>query len=281
MAIEPNRTSTSAASDRETAPDAPSGGLLEARNIHFRVQKRDVLRGINLVLGPGEIVALLGANGVGKTTLLRVLLGLAAPASGEILIDGATLASLSRREIARRLAYVPQVHLTPFPYTVREVVTMGRLPQKGVLSSPSEHDREVVRRVLDQLKIGHLSDRVYSEISGGERQLALIARALAQEAPILILDEPMANLDFGYQAILGRHLRELADRGYTILMSGHDPQFAYHASSRIALLIEGRLEHDGPPPEILTPATMRKLYGIEVESVTLPGGRTAFFPVGQ
>jgi iron complex transport system ATP-binding protein len=242
------------------------------------VQKRDILKGISFTIGPGEIVSLLGANGAGKTTLLRVLLGLATPASGEILINGGMLASLSRREVAKHLAYVPQVHLTPFPYTVHQVVTMGRLPQKGLLSSPSDHDREVVGRVLDQLKIGHLADRIYSEISGGERQLTLIARALAQEASILILDEPMANLDYGYQATLGQHLKKLADAGYAILMSGHDPQFAYHASSRIALLIDGRIEHDGPPSEVLTPAAMRSLYGIEVESITFSGGRMAFFP---
>jgi iron complex transport system ATP-binding protein len=176
-----------------------------------------------------------------------------------------------------RVAYVPQVHMTPFPYTVREVVTMGRLPRKSLLSSPSELDRDVVRGVLEKLKILHLADRVYSEISGGERQLALIARALAQEAPTLILDEPLANLDFGYQVVLAQRLKDLARDGHAILMTGHDPQFAYQASSRVALLVDGRLEQDGPPQQILTSVAIRRLYGIDVECIPLAGGRVAFF----
>lgn len=266
---------------REITSGTPLGGHLEARDIHFQFNKREVLRGVSLVLEPGEVVSLLGANGAGKTTLLRLLLGLAPPAQGEILIGGTPLASLSHRQIALRVAYVPQVHTTPFPYTVREVVTMGRMPKGSLLSSPSELDHDVVRTVLEKLEIWHLVDRIYSGISGGERQLVLIARALAQEAPTLILDEPLANLDFGYQVIVAQHLKALAKDGHTILMTGHDPQFAYHASSRIALLIDGRLEQDGPPQQVLTNITMRRLYGIDVECVSLSEGRVAFFPRGQ
>jgi len=263
---------------RDIPFEAPSGGRLEACDLHFRFEKRAVLKGVNLVLMPGEVVSLLGANGAGKTTLLRVLLGLASPAQGGILIGGRPIASLSRREIATHVAYVPQVHMTPFPYTVREVVTMGRLPRSSLLSSPSKIDHDVVERVLEKLKISHLANRVYSEISGGERQLALIARALAQEASTLILDEPLANLDFGYQGILARYLEDLAKEGQTILMTGHDPQFAYHASNRVALLVDGRLEEDGPPHQVLNGTRLRSLYGVDVECVPLSGDRVAFFP---
>ena len=263
---------------REMPSEGSSGGRLEARDLHFRFDQRDILRGASLALGPGEVVSLLGANGAGKTTLLRLLLGLASAARGEVFVGGSPLASLSSRQVATRVAYVPQVHTTPFPYTVREVVTMGRLPRNGLLSGPSRLDRDVVQRVLDKLDISHLSHRIYSEISGGERQLALIARALAQEAPTLILDEPFANLDFGYQTVVARHLKDLAKEGHTILMTGHDPQFAYQASSRIALLIDGRVEQDGPPQQVLTSVAIRKLYGIDVECVSLAGGRVAFFP---
>ncbi len=265
---------------RNVSSGTPLGGHLEARDLRFQFDKRDVLRGVNLVIEPGEVVSLLGANGAGKTTLLRLLLGLASPLQGEVLIGGTPLASLSRRQIAMRVAYVPQVHMTPFPYTVREVVTMGRLPKGSLLSSPSELDHGVVRTVLEKLDIWHLVDRIYSGISGGERQLVLIARALAQEAPMLILDEPLANLDFGYQAVLAQHLKGLAKDGHTILMTGHDPQFAYHTSSRVALLIDGRLEQDGPPQKVLTSATMQRLYGIEVERVSLSENRVVFFPRG-
>lgn len=263
---------------REISSEAPLSVRLEARDLHFRFEKRDILKGVNLVLGPGEVVSLLGANGAGKTTLLRLLLGLTSPAQGEVLVGRMPLASLSHRQIATRVAYVPQVHTAPFPYTVREVVTMGRLPRKSLLISPSEIDHDVVGRVLEKLEISHLADRVYSEISGGERQLALIARALAQEAPTLILDEPLANLDFGYQSVVARHLKQLAKDGYSVLMTGHDPQFAYQASSRVALLIEGRLEQVGPPSEVLNVESLRRLYGIDVECVPLSGDRVAFFP---
>jgi iron complex transport system ATP-binding protein len=263
---------------REMPSDDTSGHRLEARGLRFRFDDRDILKGVSLVLGRGEIVSLLGANGAGKTTLLRLLLGLVSPTQGEIFIGGLPLASLSSKQVATRVAYVPQVHLTPFPYTVCEVVTMGRLPRNGLLSSPSQRDGDVVQRVLEKLGILHLSHRSYSEISGGERQLALIARALAQEAPTLILDEPFANLDFGYQTIVARHLKDLAEEGHTILMTGHDPQFACQVSSRIAVLAGGRVEQDGPPLQVLTSATMRTLYGIEVECVQFGEGRVAFFP---
>lgn len=262
----------------EVSSGTPLGGHLEARDLHFQFDKRDVLRGVNLILEPGEVVSLLGANGAGKTTLLRLLLGLASPARGEVLIGGTPLASLSRRQIAMRVAYVPQVHMTPFPYTVREVVTMGRLPKRSLLSSPTDRDRDVVRTALEKLRIWNLADRVYSGISGGERQLVLIARALAQEVATLILDEPLANLDFGYQAVLTQHLKGLAKAGHTILMTGHDPQFAYHASSRIALLIDGRLEQEGHPRQVLDSASLRRLYGIDVECISLSENRVAFFP---
>jgi iron complex transport system ATP-binding protein len=139
----------------------------------------------------------------------------------------------------------------------------------------------VVAAVLERLAIGHLADRVYTEISGGERQLTLIARALAQEAQILVMDEPMASLDFGYQTALTQHLQTLAAEGRAIILSTHDPQFASEVSGRVALLIEGRIEADGVPHDVLTPAAIRRLYGVEVESVALPRGRMAFFPVGD
>jgi len=263
---------------RDLQSDASPRGRIDARDLHFNFHHREILKGVSLALEPGEVVSLLGANGAGKTTLLRLLLGLASPTQGQVFVGGSLLASLSSRQIATRVAYVPQVHMTPFPFTVRDVVTMGRLPQSGFLGSPSRTDRDVVQRVIEKLDISRLADRIYTEISGGERQLALIARALAQEAPTLILDEPFANLDFGYQTIVARHLKGLAREGHTILMTGHDPQFAFQASSRIALLVDGRVDKAGPPAQVLDSEAMRKLYGIDVDCVSLAEGRVAFFP---
>ena len=263
---------------REAGSEVSSAGRVEARDVHFCFDKREILKGVSLVLERGEVVSLLGANGAGKTTLLRLLLGLVAPTQGEVFVGNLRLASLTSRQIATRIAYVPQVHTTPFPYTVREVVLMGRLPKRSLLSSPREVDHAAVQTALDKLEIRHLADRVYSGISGGERQLVLIARALAQEASTLILDEPLSNLDFGYQIKIARHLKDLAKDGHSVLITCHDPQFAYQASSRVALLINGRLAQEGRPHQILNSASLRSLYGIDVECVSLSKDRAAFFP---
>ncbi|MBT3071260.1 ABC transporter ATP-binding protein [Rhodomicrobium sp. Az07] len=253
--------------------------LLEARDVCFRYAGREVLKRASLGIGAGEIVSLLGANGAGKSTLLRVVLGLAVPSAGEVLTEAVPLQRLSRREIAKRIAYVPQVHAAPFPYTVRDVVLMGRLPDSGAFRSASARDREMVAEVLDRIGIAFLADRVYTEISGGERQLTLIARALAQEPRVLVLDEPMSGLDYGYQAIVADRLRDLAADGRAILMSTHDPHFAMEISSRIALLERGRIEADGTPRHILTVEAIRELYHVDVECFDLPNGHRTFVRV--
>jgi iron complex transport system ATP-binding protein len=255
-----------------------AGVRLEGRELHFSYRKRPILRGASIAAGAGEIVSLLGANGAGKSTLLKLLLGFLRPAGGDVALDGAPLLSLTRRAIARRLAYVPQVHVTPFPYTVREVVTLGRLPCAGMFRTPSVRDREAVDAVLERLGITHLAERPYTEASGGERQLTLIGRALAQEARILVLDEPMTGLDYGYQIALSQRLRDLAGGGCAVILSTHDPQFALQTSTRIALLMSGRIQADGAPGLVLTREAVRQLYGVDVDRFTLPNGANVFHP---
>jgi iron complex transport system ATP-binding protein len=267
-----------AENERQGADDAQP--RIDGHGIHFSYRGRPVLSGATLGAGAGEIVSLLGANGAGKSTLLRILLGLLRPDRGEILLDGTPLTSLTRRKIARSLAYVPQVHVSPFPYTVREVIMLGRLAVSGLFNQPSARDSEIVAGVLNRLGMEHAADRSYTEVSGGERQLTLIGRALAQESKVLVMDEPMASLDFGYRTALARHLRELGADGRAIIISTHDPHFAMHVSTRVALLAAGRIEADGPPEETLTAAAIRRLYGVEVESFALPSGHQAFFPAG-
>ncbi|QWT45467.1 ABC transporter ATP-binding protein [Azospira inquinata] len=263
------------------APIPASSGL-QAYRLHYAWRGTPVLRGVNLALAPGEVVSLLGANGAGKSTLLRLLLSLLSPLSGLVTLGDRPLASFRRRELARHIAYVPQVHVTPFPYRVEEVVLMGRLPANGLLGSTSgPEDRERAARVLERLGILALKDRAYTEISGGERQLTLIARALIQEAPILVLDEPVNGLDYGHQMSLLDHLQSLAAEGYAILKTTHHPEHALLASTRVVLLEEGRIAADGRPNEVVTPASIRRLYGVQVAVFHSPLGHTAFYPLSS
>ncbi|MFC3609209.1 ABC transporter ATP-binding protein [Stutzerimonas tarimensis] len=255
-------------------------GVLRGHGLLLRRAQRRILDGVDLALAPGEILALLGANGAGKTTLLRCLLGLLRPHGGTVSLDGTPLATLSRRALARRIAYVPQAHVAPFPYSVREVVGLGRLPHHGPFAAPGAADREAVEAAIAQLGIGALAGRPYTELSGGERQLTLIARALAQGAGILIMDEPVSGLDFGHQMRLLGCLERLAADGYGILKTTHHPDHALACASRVALLQEGRIVADGTPTEVLTADAIRRLYRVEVEILRSPAGRSAFVPAG-
>ncbi|THF63955.1 ABC transporter ATP-binding protein [Pseudothauera nasutitermitis] len=255
---------------------------IAARDIHFAYHGRPVLAGASLALAAGERVCLLGANGAGKSTLLRILLGLQRPDRGSVTVDGTALAGWHRRQLARRVAYVPQVHVAPFPYTVRQVALMGRLPATGLLKAPGAADRACVGDILEHLGIAHLAERAYTEISGGERQLTLIARALAQEALLLVMDEPLAGLDYGNQVRLLERLEGLTGEGYGVLMTTHDPNQPLTGSQRVALLIDGRIAADGHPHEVLTPEAIHRLYGVRVELLhTADGRRLAFRPAGR
>lgn len=250
---------------------------LVAADLAFAWREQPVLRGIDLALATGEVVALLGANGAGKSTLLRLLLGLLAPQAGQVSLDGKPLAAWRRRALARHLAYVPQVHATPFPYLVRDIALLGRLPAGGLFAGPSSEDHAIVDGVLAQLGISHLAARPYTEISGGERQLALIARALAQGARLLILDEPATGLDYGHQLRLLERLRRLADDGYGVLMSTHHPEHALIAARRALLLHDGRIEAAGPPREVITAASIGRLYGVPVLGIHARDGSIVAF----
>jgi len=250
---------------------------LKATDLHFSYNGREVLAGVDLHLNYGEILSLLGPNGAGKSTLLRLLLGLSSPHGGRVTLDEQPLSALPRRVTAQKLAYVPQIHVTPFPYRVRDVVMMGRLPITGLGQAPGQRDRERVEAALDLLGIAHLADRPYTEISGGERQITLIGRALVQEARLLILDEPATGLDYGNAHRMLALMEKLAASGYGILMTTHHPDHAMAISSRIAVLDQGRIRFNGSPAEIFTPELIWELYGVAVEIVPCGPGRIAMF----
>ena len=251
---------------------------LEARRLAFGYPGRPVGRDVSLGVGPGEVLCLLGPNGSGKTTLFRTLLGLIPAYGGEVLLGGEPLASLSRVEVARRIAYVPQGHIPPFPFDVLEVVLMGRTARLGPFSQPGDGDRRAAVQALETLGIGELAGADYTRLSGGQRQLVLVARALAQEAPLLVMDEPTASLDFSNQAVVLKELGRLAHSGLGIVLSTHDPDHALAMGTRVALLKDGRLVADGPPSEVLTGEHLSQVYGIPVGVEHLPSGRAVCVP---
>lgn len=252
--------------------------MLELRSLAFGFPGRVVGRDVSFSLASGEVLCVLGPNGCGKTTLFRTLLGLLASHGGEVLLGGKPLQSLRRADIARQAGYVPQGHSAYFAFSLRDFVLMGRTARLGAFSTPGKRDREVAARALDSLGIAHLADKAVTEISGGERQLALIARALAQEPGLLVMDEPTANLDFGNQVRVMERVVALAGSGIAVLFSSHNPDHAYLAARRVLLLAEGRALALGTPREILRPETLERLYGIRAEVVELTGGRHACLP---
>ncbi len=246
--------------------------MLELRDLAFGYGTSRVGGGVSLTLRPGEVLALLGPNGAGKTTLFKTMLGLLAPLGGEVLLDAAPLETLDRKERARRIAYVPQAHAALFPFTVRDVVLMGRAAQVAPFSSPGRNDREVASAALERLGMAHLSDRPYTEISGGERQMTLIARALAQQPKVLVMDEPTASLDYGNQMRVLGHVRRLAREGMAVVLSTHNPDHVFMVADRVAMLQNGALAGIGPPADVLTVERVKQLYDIDVVMGVLPGG---------
>jgi iron complex transport system ATP-binding protein len=237
---------------------------LEARGLGYGYPGRAVGRELDLALGAGEVLCVLGPNGGGKTTLFRTLLGLLEAQAGEVRLEGHRLAALPRAEVARRMGYVPQGHATQFAFTVRDVVLMGRTAHVGLFAAPGVADRAAADRAIAALGIEALAERVVTELSGGERQLAMIARALAQGARLLVLDEPTASLDFGNQVRVLREIRRLAAEGYAVVFSTHDPGQAFLAASRVLLLAQGGALRHGAPEEVITAENLRQVYGIEV-----------------
>lgn len=247
--------------------------LLQAHSIGYRLGRRAVLEDISLSLAAGDNIALLGANGAGKSTLLRLLLGLLKPSSGSVHWQGRPLLSLGRREIARQLAYVPQSHVPSFPYSVEHIVAQGRLPITGLGRAPGAADLDAVLQTLAQLQIEHLRTRPYTELSGGEQQLVLIARALVQQARVIILDEPITGLDFGHQLRLLALLQRLAEQGLCVLSSSHRPEQALTAANRVLVLQHGRLIADGTPMAVLDSTLMQRIYHVEVRQIDTAGQR--------
>jgi iron complex transport system ATP-binding protein len=251
---------------------------LEGLSLTIGYRDRVVGSGLDVGLRTGEVLALLGPNGGGKTTLLKTLLGLLAPKAGEVRLGDRSLGNYSSRERARLIAYVPQSHAATFAFTVETVVLMGRSAHGNLFSRPTAADRAVVASMLERFGIAHLADRPYTMISGGERQLALLARALAQEPQFVVLDEPTASLDFGNQGRVMREIRALGASGHGVLFTTHDPNHAMRAADRACLLRQGAVIGEGAARDVLTSKNLSALYGAKVQRLTDADGDQAFLP---
>ena len=245
--------------------------MIELRDVTVEYRGRAVVRGVDLDIAAGERVALIGPNGAGKSTLLRVLTGLVKPAAGWASLGGIAIDQLDRGAIARRLAVVPQQATLPFATRVEEVVALGRLPHEDPFRGARPADRAAIAAAIERVGVGHLLGRDARELSLGERQLVLLALAVAQAAPVLVLDEPTVHLDLRHQVGTMELLVDLNVRdGTTILAVLHDLGLAAIFFPRLVLIDAGRIVADGSPSEVLTPDRIRDVFGVDPSIVRLP-----------
>lgn len=252
--------------------------LLSVDGVGHGYGQAPVLKNVSLAVNKGEIVSLLGPNGSGKTTLLKIMLGLIQPNQGRVRLEGVCVADMAPKRLARRLAYVPQVHRVSFAYRVMDVALMGRLPHKSMFYKYAKSDERLAEAALERLGIEHLKDRPYTDISGGERQLTLIARALTQGTDIFVMDEPVNGLDYGNQIRLLAQINDLAQEGYTFIKTTHFPDHALWLSDRVVMLKQGRVIADHSAARAVTDANLYELYGARINVVTMPGGGMICMP---
>ena len=248
--------------------------MLEIKEMYFRHknQKRDVLKNINFIAEKGKITTVLGPNGSGKSTLFKCICGLWKYYRGEVKVDEKSVERLSYSERAKLFSIVPQEHEPPFPYKVFDVVLMGRASYVSLFSAPGKKDYRRAEEALELVGINHLRDIPYTQISGGERQLVLIARALAQDSPVMLLDEPTSHLDFRNQIKVLKKVKEIAkEKGLAVVLTLHDPNLALFFSDKVVMLKQGEVMCNGTPGEVINERNLKKVYGIEVVVINYNG----------
>ncbi len=251
--------------------------LIEARGLAVGYGGKPLISGVNLTLARGETLCLLGPNGAGKTTLFRSLLGLLPAVAGDVLLSGEPLARLTRGRIAERLAYVPQSLATPFAYRALDVALMGASARLGAFARPGRAEEAKARAALEALGVADLAEAPVTELSGGQRQMILIARAVAQEAAAVVMDEPTASLDFANRIRVGQAIRLLARRGVGVILSTHDPDQAAALGDRALLLGKGGVVASGPVAQAMTGEALTRLYGVPIQREFGSDGRPRFF----
>ncbi len=257
------------------------GVIMDIRDIGFRYAgtSKLVFDKIGFRVQSGEVFCILGPNGTGKSTLLKCLAGIEALSSGAITLHERNLATMSRTEIAKIIAYVPQSHHSVFAFSVFDVVVMGRAPHIGFLSSPSSKDYDIAEKAIEDMGIIHLRDKQYTNISGGERQLVLFARILAQEPQVLLLDEPTSHLDFGNQVQVLSLVRQLADQGIAVVMTSHFPDHAFLVGHKTAIMSSGKFLAEGLPKDVITAPRLSEIYDADVRLVDIDGYGRICVPV--
>jgi len=253
---------------------------ISVNNLSFSYGRHAVLKGLSFDAADGELIAILGSNGAGKSTLFRCILGSLNKYTGSILLDGTDARSLSPRETAHRVACIPQSAGAGFEYTVRDMVLMGTAHSLSLFAQPGAAENEAADRAMEQIGISALAEKVFSHLSGGEQQLVLAARALAQGSKTLLMDEPTASLDYGNQALVMQTARDLADRGYCVMLSTHSPQQALWYADRVLAILDGGIAAWGRPSEVMDETLVRRLYGIEVRFVESENG-VLICPIAQ
>jgi iron complex transport system ATP-binding protein len=246
---------------------------IQIKDLSFSYGQHKVLDGVSFSAEAGSLLAVLGPNGVGKSTLFHCMLGLLTNYKGTITINGEDAKKIGIQEMARQVAYIPQSHSPVFNFSVFEIVLMGTTSQVSAVCNPGHAQSKLANSALERLGIGHLKERGYTKISGGERQLVLIARALAQNAKILVMDEPTSSLDYGNQIRILTHIRDLTAEGYTIIQSTHNPDQTFMFANQVLALSKGRIIKQGKPVDVISEEMIRTLYGVEVEVQSLRGDR--------
>ncbi|MDD5698677.1 MAG: ABC transporter ATP-binding protein [Victivallaceae bacterium] len=254
--------------------------VIKAVNLQFGYTPGELLlKDLNLNVRPGDFLGLIGPNGSGKTTILKLLSGFLRPFAGRVLLRDREILALSNRERARLLAVVPQFVMTPMPYTVRQVVEMGRISRLPLFAPLRRADRDTVEQAIDDMDLRDLRLHRFNELSGGERQRVIIAAALAQEPELLLLDEPTASLDLGHKTKLMRILKKLQERGIAIMVISHDIELTARYCSRLTLLWAGEVLADGPVSEVIRPHLIKQAYDCEVEITTAHNNIPQIIPV--
>lgn len=254
---------------------------VEIKKLCFGYSKeKPLLEGIDLDIENGAVTSILGPNGSGKTTLLKLILGLLEPVSGDIFVCGRNLKEIPFKERARILAYVPQKHSAVFDYKVIDVCAMGRVAYTGIFSGVGREDLRIAMECLERMEISHLADKPYTKLSGGQQQMVIIARALAQQAKILVLDEPVTGLDYGNQISLLKLLKELASEGITCIKTTHYPEHALWTSGNAIFMKNGAIIAKGPTEQVVTSENLKAIYNTDIVLMKHPeNGITTCVPL--